>query len=71
METHPYTVLVKGHLDERWFDWFSGLTVTQLPEGQTVIAGGNLDQSALHAILNRVRDLGLELIAVQQMGEAK
>ncbi len=60
-----YQIRIEGHLDERWLRWFEGLDVSPLPEGETVISG-EVDQSALHGVLNRIRDLGLELISVQR-----
>jgi hypothetical protein len=41
------------------------LDVAPLPKGETLISG-KMDQSALHGVLNRIRDLGLELISVQR-----
>ena len=61
-----YLIRIKGHLDERWNRQFEGLQVDLLPEGETLISGVVIDQSALHGILNRIRDLGLELISVQR-----
>lgn len=60
-----YQIRIKGHLDEHWLRWFEGLDVVPLPEGETVISG-EMDQSALHGVLNRIRDLGLVLISVQR-----
>jgi hypothetical protein len=69
MKTDPllpiYRISVKGHLDDRWLRWFESLTVSQQPNGETVIRGA-MDQSALFGVLNRIRDLGLELISVQR-----
>jgi hypothetical protein len=65
-----YQIRIEGHLDERWLRWFEGLDVTPLPEGETVISG-EMDQSALHGVLNRIRDLGLELISVQRYLDEK
>ena len=65
-----YQIRIEGHLDERWLRWFEGLDVTPLPEGETVISG-KMDQSALHGVLNRIRDLGLELISVQRYLDEK
>jgi hypothetical protein len=66
MGAHQYTIRLLGHLDEHWFRRFTGLTLTHTADGETVITAAALDQAALHAILSRVRDLGLELIAVQR-----
>ncbi len=61
-----YEIRVDGVLDDRWADWFGGLQVSN--DGtKTVIAGLLPDQSALHGLLTRVRDLGLTLISVRQM----
>ena len=60
-----YQIYIKGHLDERRMRWFEGLDVTPLPDGKTVISGPISDQAALHGLLNRIRDLGMELISVQ------
>ena len=61
-----YEIRVDGVLDDRWADWFDGLQISS--DGmQTVIAGLLPDQSALHGLLARVRDLGLSLISVRQL----
>ena len=66
MKTLPkYEVRVKGHLDERWMRYFEGLKILLHPNGETTLTG-LMDQSTLHGILNRIRDLGLELISVQR-----
>lgn len=66
MQTQPkYEIRVKGHLDERWMRYFEGLEILLQPDGETTVTG-LMDQSALHGILNRIRDLGLELISVQR-----
>jgi hypothetical protein len=57
---------VDGVLDARWSAWFDGLEVTGDDRGQTVIAGPVADQAALHGLLAKVRDLGLELLEVRR-----
>jgi hypothetical protein len=61
-----YHIRVAGHLDERWQRWFEDLTLTALPSGETLISGVIVDQAALHGYLNRIRDLGLDLIYLQR-----
>jgi hypothetical protein len=63
-----YEIRVKGHLDERWSDWFDGLEITNLQNGETMLYGYVVDQAALHGVLAKVRDLGLQLIAVTGVG---
>ena len=61
-----YHIVVNGRLDERWLRWFEGHTVDYLDDGKTLIVLTDVDQPALFGVLNRIRDLGLELIAVQK-----
>ena len=65
-----YEILVKGHLDGRWSEWFDGLTITNVEDGIAVLSGEIVDQSALHGVLNKVRDLGLPLMAVSRIKSA-
>lgn len=63
-----YQIRVKGYLPDYWSDWFGGLTLTLDAErGETLLSGPVVDQAALHGLLNRVRDLGLILLAVNQI----
>lgn len=62
-----YQITINGHLAERWSTWFDGLTITNLADGTTVLAGQIVDQAALHGVLAKIRDLGLTLIAVQRV----
>jgi hypothetical protein len=61
-----YEIRVAGVLDSRWAAWFDGLQVSGHNE-ETVISGLLTDQSALHGLLAKVRDLGLTLIAVRRL----
>jgi hypothetical protein len=64
-------ITVKGHLDPLKSRWFEGLTVTPVEDGQTRIEGFVPDQSALHAVLTRLRDLGIELVSLETGGASK
>jgi hypothetical protein len=55
---------VQGHLDRHWTDWFAGLRITHEANGTTTLAGPLADQTALHGVLIKIRDLGLPLLAV-------
>jgi hypothetical protein len=63
-----YEIRVKGHLEGHWSDWFDGLTIANVENGEAVLSGEIVDQSALHGVLNKVRDLGLPLVAVRGTG---
>ena len=70
-ETHPnqaaknYRIVVKGTLDNKWADWFNGLSITVCDNGETCLAGPIVDQSALLGILATICDLGLVLRLVE------
>jgi hypothetical protein len=59
-----YEIRLKGHLDDRWTDWFEGLTITLEDNGETLLTGPVIDQAALHGLLKKVRDLGMSLVSV-------
>ena len=61
-----YEIRVNGVLDRRWSAWFDVLDITGNDRGQTTIAGPVVDQAALHSLLAKVRDLGLELLEVRR-----
>ena len=61
-----YEIRIKGHLGDRWADRFEGMTFTHESDGSTLLCGPLVDQAALHGVLNGIRDLGLELVSVQQ-----
>jgi hypothetical protein len=62
-----YQVRIRGHLGQQWTDWFDGLTITLEEDGNTLLSGAVIDQSALHGILKRVRDLGMPLVSVNSV----
>lgn len=41
--------------DDRWAEWFEGLTI---------LTGPVIDQAALHGLLKKVRDLGMPMLSV-------
>lgn len=64
-----YQFKVKGHLDRRIGDRFAGLSITKLPNGETVLTGPVIDQAALYGVLISIRDLGIPLLAVNRLSE--
>jgi hypothetical protein len=61
-----YEIRVDSVLDGRWSQWFEGLQINNRG-GETILSGTLPDQSALHGILDKVRDLGLSIIAVRRL----
>jgi hypothetical protein len=65
-----YEIRLRGHLDTRWAIQFEGMTITLEDNGETLLSGPVADQAALHGLLRKVRDLGLPLVAVNQIADA-
>jgi hypothetical protein len=63
MQPTRYRIVVAGELSRRFAPAFDGMTV-QCTGGRTAITGVVVDQSQLHGLLDRVGDLGLELVSV-------
>jgi hypothetical protein len=61
-----YEIRIEEILEERWSEWFGGLTLERDGD-ETVLSGTLADQAALHGVLERVRDLGLSVIAVRRL----
>ena len=59
-----YEIRIKGHLDQRWSDWFDGMIITNEPAGETVLSGPVVDQAALHSLITKIYTLNLTLISV-------
>lgn len=68
--THArYEIVVAGALTpDHWARWFDEVVVSALPKGTTQFLG-DLDQAALHGVLAKVRDLGLDLISVRRVDD--
>ncbi len=62
-----YQIKIKGHMDEKWADWFEALEITHEDDGTTTLYGTLPDQTALHSILRKIRDLNLHLISLKQV----
>jgi hypothetical protein len=63
--TRTYEIRVVGALGPAGRRAFSDVSI-QVEPAATVLTA-DVAQSGLHALLNRVRDLGLELIDIKQM----
>jgi len=64
-----YRIRVRGLLGPQGSAWFDGLDVAETAGGDTTLTARLADQSALHGVLARVRDLGLELVSVTLVGD--
>jgi hypothetical protein len=64
-----YQICVRGRLTERMAAALEGMTL-HAGDFDTVFIGEVKDQSQLYGLLNRLFDLGLELISVQPQTDA-
>jgi hypothetical protein len=62
--TGRYRIVLRGRLSEHFASAFEGMALESGPN-QTVLVGEVRDQAHLYGLLDRLRDFGIELVAVQ------
>jgi hypothetical protein len=66
-----YRIEVEGHLDKSWAAWFDDMAIEVEARGDqpdvTTLTGPLADQTALHGVIARIRDLGLPLLLVRRI----
>jgi hypothetical protein len=62
-----YEIIVQGHLDADWSEELEGLTITHRRDGTSLLSGPLADQSMLHGLLLKLRDLGLTLLSFSRL----
>ena len=58
-----YEIKVQGQLDAQWSEWFYDMVIAQ-DKDITILRGPLPDQTVLHSVLDRIRDMNLQLISV-------
>lgn len=69
-ESQFYVIKLKERLDANWSDWFEGFLVEEGEDG-TLLKGYVRDQSGLHGVLAKIRNLGLTLISIEEKKDRK
>lgn len=68
-----YRIRIKEKLDSSWTNWFEGMELLfdglEEEDASTHIIGPIADQAALNGMLNKVWNLNLTIISVEQIGE--
>lgn len=64
---HCYEIRFKGHLDDHWAARFHGCSLTREDDGTTTLVGPVTDQAELFGLLNKIRDLSLLVISVNEI----
>jgi len=59
------------HLNNRWADWFEGLSIMLTDDGDTILSGVIVDQAALHDVFRKIRNLGLTIISVNSQAKGE
>jgi hypothetical protein len=65
-----YKITVRSELSERFVHEFEGMSL-KVENGRTILVGPVIDQSHLHGLLDRIQDLGVELLSVEALPESK
>jgi hypothetical protein len=66
-EPEIYEIRIQGHLQDKWVEWFYGLTLTRETDGSTTLYGPLPDQTALHSVLQKISNMNLRLISVSEI----
>jgi hypothetical protein len=65
-----YEIEIRGELGDRFLVLFEGMRLERAA-GRTVIAGPVRDQAHLHGLIQRIEELGLELVSVNRVDEPR
>jgi hypothetical protein len=70
MSGSQYELVIRGEIGDRFGVLFDGMRLER-DRGTTVISGEVRDQAHLHGLIERVDDLGLELVSVNPCSEPR
>jgi hypothetical protein len=62
-----YRILIDGHLQDRWEEWFEGMKISWNDDGTSTLSGPLSDQAALHGVLLKIGNMNLKLLSVRQV----
>ena len=60
-------IAIKGKIDPNWSEWFEGLALRHIDQGETILSGTVVDQAELYGLLTKLRNLGLALVSVNSV----
>lgn len=66
-EPEFFEIRIKGHLQDRWSESFESMALTCEDDGTTTLYGPLPDQTALHSVLLKIRNMNLKLLSVRQV----
>jgi glycyl-tRNA synthetase alpha subunit len=62
-----YMVRIKNNITPGWEVWFDGMKITHTNQGETILTGELVDQSAVYGLLEKIHSLNLCLLSIQQV----
>ena len=65
-ERQHYEFVLRGEIGDRFGLLFEGMQLERTP-GHTVLTGVVLDQAHLHGLIERIQELGIELVSVNPL----
>ena len=65
-----YQIVLRGEIGERFSVLFAGMRL-ESSQGTTVVTGPVRDQAHLHGLIERVQELGIELVSVNPLDEPR
>jgi hypothetical protein len=65
-----YRLVIRGELHERFAYLFEGMRMER-EGGHTIVTGEVRDQAQLHGFFERIEELGVELVSVQETTNGK
>ena len=61
-----YELVLRGEIGDRFGLLFEGMYLARTP-GHTVLTGDVVDQAHLHGLIERIQELGIELVSVNPL----
>ena len=65
-----YELVLRGEISDHFQVLFDGMRVTR-SEGHTVLTGRVRDQAQLHGVIERIQELGIELVSVNRLDDSR
>jgi len=62
-----YVFRIQETISPQVLDWFEKTMIVTTDQGETILACSIVDQSALHGVLSKIRDLNLTLLSLSKI----
>ena len=67
-DAHRFHIVLGGRLDPDWLsEWLGDVAAAGNPDGTTLVVADLIDDTALHGLLARIRDLGAPLLSLHRL----